>query len=165
MSAPEFPPNPYLDETLQALAQKHQVAEAVIGRLSNFMDAEALRAIADGVSLNLDTLEQAAECAPALQAKLRELNTTGIPAEVAAEFDVRTDKPLLRISRRHHGNIKSSVLTQDFVHGADYAALAEADIVVLLQAHAAYDLADIQAKSKLIFDTRGKLTGANVVRL
>jgi hypothetical protein len=48
------------------------------------------------------------------------------PAEVAGEFDARTDKPLLRISRRHHGNIKSSVLTQDFVHGADYAALAEA---------------------------------------
>ena len=62
----------------------------------------------------------------ALQAKLRELNTTGVPAEVASEFDARTDKPILRISRRHHGNIKSSVLTQDFVHGADYAALAEA---------------------------------------
>jgi DNA gyrase subunit B len=45
---------------------------------------------------------------------------------VSSEFDARTDKPLLRISRRHHGNIKSSVLTQDFVHGADYAALAEA---------------------------------------
>jgi len=45
---------------------------------------------------------------------------------VAGEFDVRTDKPVLRISRRHHGNIKSSVITQDFVHGADYAALAEA---------------------------------------
>jgi DNA gyrase subunit B len=102
------------------------VAEAVIQRLSNFMDAEALRAIADGVSLNLDNLDLAAECAPALQAKLRELNTTGIPAEVSAEFDVRTDKPLLRISRRHHGNIKSSVITQDFVHGADYGALAEA---------------------------------------
>ncbi len=113
-------------ETLEALAQKHQVAEAVIARLSNFMDAEALRAIADGVSLNMDSLETAAESAPALQAKLRELNTTGIPAEVAAEFDVRTDKPVLRISRRHHGNIKSSVLTQDFVRGADYAALAEA---------------------------------------
>jgi DNA gyrase subunit B len=47
-------------------------------------------------------------------------------AEVAGEFDARTDKPILRISRRHHGNVKSSVLTQDFVHGADYAALAEA---------------------------------------
>ncbi|MEY3522467.1 MAG: gyrase subunit [Pseudomonadota bacterium] len=113
-------------ETLEALARKHQVAENVITRLSNFMDAEALRAMADGVSLNLDTLDQAAECAPALQAKLRELNTTGIPAEVTAEFDVRTDKPVLRISRRHHGNIKSSIITQDFVHGADYGALAEA---------------------------------------
>jgi DNA gyrase subunit B len=113
-------------DTLEALARKHQVAEHVIARLSNFMDAEALRSIADGVSLNLNTMEQAAECAPALQAKLRELNTTGIPAEVTAEFDVRTDKPILRISRRHHGNIKSSIITQDFVHGADYGALAEA---------------------------------------
>ncbi|WP_295523983.1 DNA topoisomerase (ATP-hydrolyzing) subunit B, partial [Limnohabitans sp. Rim8] len=113
-------------ETLEALARKHQLAEHVIARLSNFMDAEALRAMADGVSLNLDGMEQAAACAPALQAKLRELNTTGIPAEVTAEFDVRTDKPILRISRRHHGNIKSSIITQDFVHGADYGALAEA---------------------------------------
>jgi DNA gyrase subunit B len=65
---------------------------------------------------------EAEASAVALQAKLRELNTTGAPAEVAGEFDARTDKPLLRISRRHHGNIKSSVITQDFVHGADYAA-------------------------------------------
>ncbi|MBF9264234.1 DNA topoisomerase (ATP-hydrolyzing) subunit B [Paracidovorax cattleyae] len=113
-------------ETLSTLAQKHQVAEAVIERLSAFMDREALRAIADGVSLNLDTVEDAEASAVALQAKLRELTTTGVPAEVAGEFDARTDKPVLRISRRHHGNIKSSVITQDFVHGADYAALAEA---------------------------------------
>jgi DNA gyrase subunit B len=90
------------------------------------MDAEALRAIADGVSIQLDTVGLAESSAEALQAKLRELNTTGSPAEVSGEFDVRTDKPVLRISRRHHGNIKSSVLTQDFVHGADYAALSEA---------------------------------------
>ncbi len=113
-------------ETLATLARQHQLSEAVIARLGNFMDAEALRAIADGVALNLDTLDEATACAPALQTKLRELNTTGIPAEVSAEFDVRTDKPILRISRRHHGNIKSSVITQDFVHGADYAVLAEA---------------------------------------
>ncbi|MFM9923866.1 DNA topoisomerase (ATP-hydrolyzing) subunit B [Variovorax sp. H27-G14] len=113
-------------DTLGELARKHQVAEAVIARLRNFMDAEALRAIADGVALDLDTTPAAEASAVALQTKLRELNTTGIPAEVSSEFDVRTDKPLLRISRRHHGNIKSSVLTQDFVHGADYAALAGA---------------------------------------
>ena len=91
----------------------------MIARLANFMDAEALRAIADGVALNLDTVADAEASAAALQAALPD-------AEVAGEFDARTDKPILRISRRHHGNIKSSVLTQDFVHGADYAALAEA---------------------------------------
>lgn len=42
-------------DTLAELARKHQLAEAVIARLRNFMDAEALRAIADGVALDLDT--------------------------------------------------------------------------------------------------------------
>ena len=106
-------------DTLAELARKHQVAQAVIARLQNFMDAEALRSIADGVALNLDTVADAEASAAALQAKLPD-------AEVAGEFDVRTDKPILRISRRHHGNVKSSVLTQDFVLGVDYAALADA---------------------------------------
>jgi len=106
-------------DTLSELARKHQLAQAVIARLTNFMDAEALRSVADGVALNLDTVADAERSAAALQAQLPD-------AEVAGEFDVRTDKPILRISRRHHGNVKSSVLTQDFVHGADYAALAEA---------------------------------------
>jgi DNA gyrase subunit B len=106
-------------DTLAELARKHQVAQAVIARLGAFMDAEALRALADGVALNLDTLAEAEVSAAGLQAKLPD-------AEVTGEFDVRNDKPILRISRRHHGNVKSSVMTQDFVHGADYAALAEA---------------------------------------
>ncbi len=110
-------------ETLAELARKHQLAESVIDRLSAFMDLEALRAIADGVALNLDTVEQAEVSASAMQAYLNEM---GSSSEVAGEFDVRSDKPVLRISRRHHGNVKSSVITQDFVHGADYAALAEA---------------------------------------
>jgi DNA gyrase subunit B len=106
-------------ETLSELARKHQLAEAVIARLGGFMDAEALRSLADGVALDLDTLPSAEASAVALQARLPD-------AEVSGEFDVRTDKPILRISRRHHGNVKSSVITQDFVHGSDYAALAEA---------------------------------------
>jgi DNA gyrase subunit B len=115
-------------ETLAELARKHQVAENVINRLSGFMDAEALRAIADGVVLNLNPVTEAEASALELQAKLQEIDrlTNAAPAEVAGEFDTRSDKPVLRISRRHHGNIKSSVITQDFVHGADYAALAEA---------------------------------------
>ncbi len=115
-------------DTLAELARKHQVAENVIARLAGYMDAEALRAISGGVRLNLDTVADAEKSAVALQTALQEIDkvTNAAPAEVAGEFDVRTDKPILRISRRHHGNVKSSVITQDFVHGADYAALATA---------------------------------------
>ncbi|QKV54891.1 DNA topoisomerase (ATP-hydrolyzing) subunit B [Comamonas antarctica] len=111
-------------EELAKLAYMHLAAEAVIERLSAFMDAEALRAIADGVQIKLDTLEEAQACAPILEAKLRELTTTGVPAEVAGEIDPQSDNPVLRISRHHHGNIKSSILTQDFVRSNDYAALS-----------------------------------------
>jgi DNA gyrase subunit B len=106
-------------ETLAELARKHQLAESVINRLRGFMDAEALKTIADGVSLNLETLADAKDSAALLQQYLP-------TAEVEGEFDERTDKPILRISRRHHGNVKSSILTQDFVRGLDYASLADA---------------------------------------
>jgi len=55
-------------DTLAELARKHQLAESVIDRLSAFMDLEALRAIADGVALKLDTVEQAEASANAMQA-------------------------------------------------------------------------------------------------
>ncbi|MGQ9724522.1 MAG: DNA gyrase subunit B, partial [Tepidimonas sp.] len=73
-----------------------------------------------------DDMDAAAASAAALQVALRAGDANAVPAEVRAEFDARADKPLLRISRRHHGNVRSSVITQDFVHGADYAVLAEA---------------------------------------
>ena len=115
-------------QELSKLADMHLAAETVIERLSNFMDAEALRAIADGVKITLDTLDDAQACAPILEAKLRELTTTGVPAAVTAEIDPVSENPILRISRHHHGNIKSSILTQDFVRSQDYAALsAEAE--------------------------------------
>jgi DNA gyrase subunit B len=91
----------------------------VTERLANWMDEEAVRTIAGGLTLNLDTAADAEASALALQAALKD-------ATVEAQFDARTDKHLLRISRRHHGNTKSSVITADFVHGADYAALAGA---------------------------------------
>jgi DNA gyrase subunit B len=91
------------------------------------MDAEALRS-PDRVSLNLDTVTEAEASAVKLEVKQHEIDrpTNAAPAKAAGEFDARTDKPILRISRRHHGNIKSSVITQDLVHGTDYAALAKA---------------------------------------
>ena len=106
---------------LESLARSYLLATTVIERLSNWMDLDALRAMANGLLLDLDSTAAAEASAVALQAALND-------AEVSAEFDARTDKHILRISRRHHGNIKSSVVTQDFLHGADYAALKESGL-------------------------------------
>ena len=106
-------------ETLEALAQKYVIAKNVVERLSNWMDVDALRAMANGLELDLDTLEAAENSALALKAALND-------AEVAAEFDARMDKHILRISRMQHGNVKSSVISADFIHGADYEALSTA---------------------------------------
>ncbi len=106
-------------DALNELAKKHATGEAVIQRLQNFMDGEALRAIADGVVLDLNDLDNAKTSATALQNFLQQ-------ATVSAEIDVRTEKPVLRIGRTHHGNVKSSVLTQEFVGGKDYKALSDA---------------------------------------
>jgi DNA gyrase subunit B len=106
-------------DTLETLARQYVLANNVVDRLSAWMDIEALRAMANGLPLDLDTLEAAEQSASALKGALHD-------AEVTAEFDVRHDKHILRISRMHHGNVKSSVITADFVHGADYDALSTA---------------------------------------
>ncbi len=105
--------------TLESLASSYVLAHSVIERLQNWMDLPALRAIAGGLVLDLDHAAAAQGSAQALQAVLAD-------AEVQVQLDPRTDKHLLRIARYHHGNLKASVITQDFLHGADYAALAEA---------------------------------------
>ncbi len=106
-------------EELEALARQYVLAQNVVVRLSNWMDVEALRTMANGLALDLDTLEAA-------EASARELKGALHDAEVTAEFDSRVDKHILRISRMQHGNVKSSVITADFVHGADYEALSAA---------------------------------------
>ncbi|MEO8058910.1 MAG: DNA topoisomerase (ATP-hydrolyzing) subunit B [Burkholderiales bacterium] len=104
-------------EALEALARQYVLAKNIVERLSNWMDVEALRAMANGLALDIDTLEAAEASAAALKGALHD-------AEVTAEFDARMDKHILRVSRMHHGNVKSSVITADFVHGADYEALS-----------------------------------------
>jgi DNA gyrase subunit B len=106
---------------LEELARQYVLADNVIDRLANWMDVEALKALTDGLVLDLDTPDAAKASAAALQTAVHD-------AIVSAETDARTDKLYLRISRRHHGNVKSSVITADFVHGADYEVLSKAGL-------------------------------------
>ena len=112
---------PISGSALEELARQYVLANNVIVRLANWMDIEALRAISDGLVLDLDNLASAEVSAQALKAALHD-------AEVDAAYDARTDKHVLRIGRRHHGNLKTSVITADFVHGADYEALSRAGL-------------------------------------
>jgi DNA gyrase subunit B len=106
---------------LESLARQYLLADAVIGRLARVMDRPALQALMAGIELNLDDAANAAASAQRLTEALG--NST---VHVHAQHDALTDKHRLRIERRHHGNVRASVIDADFVHGADYAALADA---------------------------------------
>ncbi|MEJ2804165.1 DNA topoisomerase (ATP-hydrolyzing) subunit B [Comamonadaceae bacterium PP-2] len=106
-------------EALDSIASQYQLAYQVVHRLSNWLDAEALMAIVQGVELKLATLEEAEVSAAALQAALHD-------AKVTALIDPRNDRPQLAITRRIFGNDKVSTLSADFVAGGDYAALRRA---------------------------------------
>ncbi|MDO4706606.1 MAG: DNA topoisomerase (ATP-hydrolyzing) subunit B [Comamonadaceae bacterium] len=117
---------PIEGEALEKLAATYQKAQGAILRLSAYMDGQALQALADGVPLRADTLEDMQHTAAALQQHLSDRTRVTEQAQVEALIDPRTEKPVLRISRRHHGNIKSSLIPQDFAKSADYHTLAQA---------------------------------------
>ena len=103
-------------QALQTIAEQYQSANATIARLSAWMDEEALRAIMQGATLDLSSLEAAQNSAKRLQAALHK-------AEVFAQLDPRNNKVTLLITRHIHGNAKTSTINQDFVRGADYTQL------------------------------------------
>ena len=112
---------PISGDALSELVRKYNTANAIIKRLSRAIDDATLSAIMTGVTLNLDTTKAAEQSAQALSA---EINDSAL--EVSVNSDALSARHLLRIARRHHGNLKVSVIDAEFVHGPDYAVLVEA---------------------------------------
>ncbi len=112
---------PISGDALAELVRKYNTANAIIRRLSRAIDDAALSAIMTGVTLNLDNTEAAEQSAQALSA---EINDPAV--EVSVSSDALSARHMLRIMRRHHGNLKVSVIDAEFVHGPDYGVLAEA---------------------------------------
>jgi len=112
---------------LVELAKNYQVIQSVVDRLSRTIDEDALRAIAAGVPLNLDTEAEANDSAKRLLAALSEgLNPLVLPPEITVQKEDRTERFRLLLSRRIHGNLKLSAINSDFVHGNDYQSLTSA---------------------------------------
>ena len=106
---------------LEELARLHLVANAVVDRLARVIDRATLERLMAGTELDLDDTVTAEASAKRLTAALG--NST---VHVYAQHDAQTDKHRLRIERHHHGNVRATIIDADFVHGADYAALAGA---------------------------------------
>ncbi len=112
---------PISGDALAELVRKYNTANAIIMRLSRAMDDAALSAIMNGVTLDLSTNEAADASAAALAAAIDDPSV-----RVAVSSDDLSAKHMLRIERRHHGNLKISVIDPEFISGADYGVLAEA---------------------------------------
>ena len=114
-------------DDLVGLAKHYQVIQSIVDRLSRTIDEDALRAIAAGIPLNLDTETAAQDSADRLRANLTEgLNPLVLPPDIVVQKEERTGRYRLLLSRRIHGNLKLSVINSDFVHGDDYQSLTSA---------------------------------------
>lgn len=115
---------PITGEPLGELARSYLLAEAVIDRLGRVYDPAVLGAITDGVRIELDTEDNARASANALSAAL---NGDPLKPEntVNTVYDDARERYSLYIERRHHGNVKLTVLDHDFLQTADYQQLVK----------------------------------------
>jgi DNA gyrase subunit B len=112
---------PITGEPLAELVRQFNLANAIMTRLTRMIDRAALTAIMTGVTLQLDTAENAEATATALT---KTINDTAVKAVVRK--DDLTDALSIRIERMYHGNIKVSSIEEDFVESNDYKVLANA---------------------------------------
>jgi DNA gyrase subunit B len=120
--------DPIIGETLGELARRYLVAEAVIERLSRFIDPDALRAILEGCEIKLGSQENTESSARVLAEAMLRLATTGKQAEVPtvrAHYDEKREHWVMLVERKHHGNVKLSVIDPEFLLSSDYLALVE----------------------------------------
>jgi DNA gyrase subunit B len=103
-------------KTLEQLAKAYLFAEAVVARASKTIDTEALNALMRGVKVDLSSPQSAG--ASALRLK-QAMTANGNGVNVSARYDGRNERHQLVIERSHHGNVRASVLDDDFLSSGD----------------------------------------------
>ena len=111
---------PIEGKTLEQLAKAYLFGEAVIGRASKIIDAEALSALMRGVKVDLSSPQSAG--ASALRLK-QAMSKAGNGVDVSARYDGKNERHQLVVERTHHGNVRTSVLDEDFLASGDYQQL------------------------------------------
>jgi len=118
--SPKKGAQPIEGKTLEQLAKAYLFAEAVVARASKIIDAEALNALMRGIKLDLSSPQTAGASALRLKQAMA-ANGNGI--NVSARYDGKNERHQLVIERSHHGNVRTSVLDEDFLSSGDYQQL------------------------------------------
>ncbi|MEO8145957.1 MAG: DNA topoisomerase (ATP-hydrolyzing) subunit B [Betaproteobacteria bacterium] len=111
---------PITGDTLAELAKAYLLAEAVIDRVSRWIDRDVLLAMLRGAQVDLGRRETAQASAEALAAAL-----PGSGIRVSAHFDPKTERYQARIERTRHGNVRMTAIDSEFVHSGDYAQIRQ----------------------------------------
>jgi DNA gyrase subunit B len=109
---------PIRGEALAALAKSYLLAEAVIDRVSRWIDRDALQALLRGVQMDLSRRDLAEASVESLAAAL-----PAVGVHVGAHFDPKTERYQVRIERTRHGNVRVTAIDAEFVHSGDYAQI------------------------------------------
>ena len=101
-------------ESLGDVAREYLLAEAVIERLARLVDSAALRAILNGVRLDLASESAARRSAIALQAAIDDPEVV-----VEARYDAANEVYRIVVVRTHHGTPHATAIDTDFLASGD----------------------------------------------
>jgi len=111
---------PMTGDPLAALAKSYLLAEAVIERVSRWIDRDILIALLQGASVDLTSAASAQTSAENLVAAIPDH-----AIRVEARLDAKTERYYLRIERTRHGNMRVSTLNPEFLLSGDYAQIRQ----------------------------------------
>jgi len=111
---------PIEGKTLEQLAIAYLFGEGVVARASKIIDSEALAALMRGARVDLADAQAAGASALSLK---QAMTAKGNGVQVNARYDGKNERHQLVIERTYHGNVRTSVLDEDFISSGDYQQL------------------------------------------
>ena len=109
---------PIRGEALGLLAKSYLLAEAVIERVSRWIDRDVLQAMLRGAKVDLSSRESAEKSVEELLARIPE---KGI--RISAHLDAKTERHQIRVERVRHGNLRFTNIDHEFVVSGDYTQI------------------------------------------
>ncbi|PSB92418.1 DNA topoisomerase (ATP-hydrolyzing) subunit B [Candidatus Pandoraea novymonadis] len=114
---------PITGEALGKLARSYLLSDEIITRIGRFIEPVVLHAITDGIIIDLSNEAAANATAQILRNVLKD-DPLAQEIVVHTLFDETAQhQASLRVERRHHGNVKVSILDENFLKTEDFEQL------------------------------------------